>query len=133
MPPTVFLLRAVESNVSKSASIGYANTEKFVDKIQCSERFSTDVKLFGFPQKHSFKFYQTLPTSDVSSRYLEKRLSDFNVVNSFAFSPQVRLSGFRNREIFFLVQYGILGFRIRNSSLGIQNPANDCNPESKFH
>ena len=31
------------------------------------------------------------------------------------------------------MQYEILGFCIRNSSVEIQNPANDCNPESKFH
>ena len=47
-------------------------------------------------------------------------------MNSSAFSPQVRLSGFRNREIFFW-------YNTEFSVLGIQNPANDCNPESKFH
>ena len=32
-----------------------------------------------------------------------------------------------------LVEYGILGFGIRNTAQGIQNPTNDWNPEFKFH
>ena len=34
---------------------------------------------------------------------------------------------------FLLVESGILGFGIRNTAQGIQNPAKDWNPESKFH
>ena len=34
---------------------------------------------------------------------------------------------------FLLVKSGILGFGIRNTAQGIQNPSNDWNPESKFH
>ena len=30
-------------------------------------------------------------------------------------------------------KWGILGFGIRNTALGIRNPTNDWNPESKFH
>ena len=32
-----------------------------------------------------------------------------------------------------LVEAGILGFGIRNTSQAIRNPTNDWNPESKFH
>ena len=31
------------------------------------------------------------------------------------------------------VESGILGFGIRNTTEGNQNPTKDCNPESKFH
>ena len=51
-------------------------------------------------------------------------------------SPHIRESGFRNRpesRKFLLVESGILGFGIRNTSEGIWNPTNDWNPESKFH
>ena len=51
-------------------------------------------------------------------------------------SPHIRESGFRNRpesRKFLLVQSGILGFGIRNTSQGIWNPTKDWNPESKFH
>ena len=34
---------------------------------------------------------------------------------------------------FLFVESGILGFGIRNTAQGIRNPANDWNPESKFH
>ena len=33
----------------------------------------------------------------------------------------------------FAVEFGILGFGIRNTAQGIRNPTNDWNPESKFH
>ena len=55
--------------------------------------------------------------------------------------PRVRESGFRNRqnfacgirnvEKFLLVEFGILGFTIRNTAQGIQNPSStdkDGNP-----
>ena len=31
------------------------------------------------------------------------------------------------------MESGILGFGVRNTGQGIRNPANDWNPESKFH
>ena len=31
------------------------------------------------------------------------------------------------------MESGILGFGVRNTDQGIRNPANDWNPESKFH
>ena len=34
---------------------------------------------------------------------------------------------------FLLVESGVLGFKIRNTAQGIQNPTNHWNPESKFH
>ena len=34
---------------------------------------------------------------------------------------------------FLLVESGILGFGIRNTAQGIQNPTKDWNPESKFY
>ena len=58
-------------------------------------------------------------------------------------SVHVRKSGFQNPGIFclwnpesgnvLLVEFGILGFGIRNTVQGIRNPTDDCNPESKFH
>ena len=58
-------------------------------------------------------------------------------------SPHVKESGFRNPENFFiwnpeswkflLVESGILGLGIRNTGVGIRNPTNNSNPESKFH
>lgn len=58
-------------------------------------------------------------------------------------SVHVRKSGFQNPGIFFLwnpesgnvllVEFGILGFGIRNTVQGIRNPTDDCNPESRFH
>ena len=34
---------------------------------------------------------------------------------------------------FLLVESGILGLGIRNTGVGIRNPTNNSNPESKFH
>ena len=39
----------------------------------------------------------------------------------------------RNPRNFCLLNFGVLGFGIRNSAQGILNPANDWSPESKFH
>ena len=36
-------------------------------------------------------------------------------------------------ERILLVEFEILGFRIRNTAQGIRNPTKDWNPESKFH
>ena len=57
-------------------------------------------------------------------------------------SPHVKESGFRNPGNFciwnpeswkfLLVESGILGLGIRNTGLGIRNPTNNSNPESKF-
>ena len=41
--------------------------------------------------------------------------------------------GIRNPGTFLLVERWILGFGIRNTAQGIWNPANNWNPESKFH
>ena len=52
-------------------------------------------------------------------------------------SPHAREFWFKNPGIsgnfFACGTGGILSFRIRNTSQGMQNPTNDCNPESKFH
>ena len=34
---------------------------------------------------------------------------------------------------FLLIEFGVMGFGIWNSALGVQKPANNSNPESKFH
>ena len=41
-------------------------------------------------------------------------------------SPSVRES-----KKYLIVEWGILGFGLRNSAQGIRNPTNDWNPESK--
>ena len=41
--------------------------------------------------------------------------------------------GIRNPGTVLLVERWILGFGIRNTAQGIWNPANNWNPESKFH
>ena len=57
-------------------------------------------------------------------------------------SPHLREYGFRNPKNFwswnpqsgkiFIMESGILGFGIRNTAQGIQNPANGWNPESRI-
>ena len=63
-----------------------------------------------------------------------------NISNDFNPCKVIRIP---ESEKFLLVESGmgeilivesrILGFGIRNTAYGIQNPANDWNPESKFH
>ena len=67
----------------------------------------------------------------------------FSGSSHWKISPHVKESGFQNPGNFciwnpeswkfLLVESGILGLGIRNTGVGIRNPTNNSNPESKFH
>ena len=73
----------------------------------------------------------------------EERIKRFYYENTAGLSPHVKESGFRNPGNFCiwnpeswkfsLLESGILGLGIRNTGVGMQNPTNNSNTESKFH
>ena len=64
----------------------------------------------------------------VQGRYFEGEISD-----RFGLPKYIRESVCGTEIQALFVESGFLSFGIQNSTQGIRNPANDWNPESKFH
>ena len=79
-----------------------------------------------------FTFWKTLIASINKYRGKKKKKTDVEGKCHDPFAPckEIRIP---ESMKFLLVESGILGFGIQNTAVGIRNPTEDWNPESRFH
>ena len=111
--------------VFPSQTMWFSPWDLFFHISSCSGAYDFNMKT---PQANS---HVNITCSVLGKQNIKLKLKRSTPI--LALTPENIQFNVREFEKFLLVESGILGFGIRNTAQGIQNPGNDRNPKSTFH